>query len=84
MPETRATAEQYLGTTISSPTRGWYEVYENTDPEKEGEIHLKAVEYFNVDKFLTAAELADMMAGGWEVVYEGTTQDLPSRAGDSS
>ena len=74
-PKAPADVEEYLGTTISSPTRGWYEVYENTDPEREGDIHLVPVEYFGTERFLDAAEFAEMMAGGWETVYEGTTRD---------
>ena len=78
MSEPKAPAdvvEEYLGTTISSPTRGWYEVYENTDPEREGDIHLVPVEYFGQDRYITAENLAKKMAGGWELVYDGTTRD---------
>lgn len=67
--------EQHLNTTISSPTRGWYEVYQNTDPDEEGDIHLVPVEYFGTERFISADDLRQKMADGWTTVYDGTTRD---------
>lgn len=78
MPETKApedVVEEYLHTTISSPTRGWYEVYRNENPDRDGDVHLVAVEYFGQDRFISAENLAKKIAGGWELVYNGTTRD---------
>lgn len=67
----------YIGKTVKSRQDYWYEVYEAADNAEE-EIHLVPVDTVP-GQHVSAKELDERMANGWEVVYDGTTRGSGTR-----
>lgn len=62
-----------VGKTVKSNQDYWYEVHE-TDVE-EHDLQLVPVDSVPA-QYVSAEELADRMANGWELVYDGVTGAL--------
>jgi len=61
---------EYIGKTVKSNQDYWYEVHE-TDAEGH-DLQLVPVDSVPA-QYVSAEELADRMANGWELVYDGVT-----------
>lgn len=60
----------YLGKTVKSRQGYWYEVHE---ADRDGEeLHLVPVDTVP-GQYVSAEDLDERMADGWELVYDGTT-----------
>jgi hypothetical protein len=73
-----SSASQYLEKTVKSRQEYWYEVHEARDEDHE--LQLIPVDQVP-PQYVSAAELADRMADGWELVYDGTTGVLDEADG---
>jgi len=61
---------ELIGKTVKSRQEYWYEVHEATGAEHE--LHLIPVDCVPA-QYVSAEELAERMADGWELVYDGVT-----------